>query len=39
MAVQTLFHPIHGEERLGQLALRDPEMLDLIIGVLYHFEP
>ena len=39
MAVQILFHPLHGEERLTQLARHDPEMLDLVIGMLYHFDP
>ena len=39
MAVQTLFYPLHGEERLAELARYDPELLDLLIGVLYHFDP
>ena len=39
MAVQTLLYPLHGKERLAQLARDDPELLDLIIGVLYHFDP
>ena len=39
MAVQTLFHPLHGKERLVDLARHDPEMLDLVIGALYHFDP
>ena len=39
MAVQTLFYPLHGEERLAEFARDDPELLDLIIGVLYHFDP
>ena len=39
MAVQTLFYPLHDEERLVDLARDDPEMLDLLIGALYHFDP
>ncbi len=39
MAVQTLFYPLHDKERLTDFARYDPELLDLLIGVLYHFDP
>ena len=39
MALQQLFHPIWGKEHLGDMARKDPEMLDLIVGVLLRYDP
>ncbi len=39
MGVQQLFHPVWGEEYLIELARDDPEMLDLVLGVLFHYDP
>ncbi len=39
VAHQILFHPRHGEELLRRLVRRDPEMLDLVLGVLFRYDP
>ena len=39
MALQQLFHPIWGKDYLGDMARDDPEMLDLIVGVLLRYDP
>lgn len=36
---QMLFHPVHGEEMLGDLATEDPEMLGLLLATLFHYDP
>ena len=30
---------IYGRERLGDMARDDPEMLDLLLGALFHYNP
>lgn len=35
---QVLDRP-HGLNRLGKLAANDPEMLDLVLGLLLHYDP
>ena len=39
VGVQQLFHPVHGKEYLGLMARDDPEMLDLLLGVLFRYDP
>ena len=39
VAVQQTFHPVWGTEYLGEMARDDPEMLDLVIGVLLRYDP
>ena len=39
MAVQQTFHPVWGREFLRRLVRDDPEMLDLVTGVLLHYDP
>lgn len=39
MAVQMLFHPVWGREHLRQMVHEDPELLDLTLGVLFHYNP
>lgn len=39
MAAQMLFHPLWGKETLRDLVRDDPEMLDLILGVLFRYDP
>ena len=39
MAMQMTFHPVWGEEYLRQLVRDDPELLDLVLGVLFHYDP
>ncbi len=39
VAHQVLFHPRHGEELLRRLIRDDPEMLDLVLGVLFRYDP
>ncbi len=39
MGMQQLFFPVWGEELLRDLARKDPEMLDLLIGVLFRYDP
>ncbi len=39
MGVQQLFHPVWDEEYLLMLVHDDPEMLDLVLGVLFHYDP
>ena len=37
---QYLFHPFKGEEeRLGDMAKKDPGLLDLLLGVLFEYDP
>ena len=36
---QILFSPLYGRERLGDMARDDPEMLDLLLGALFHYNP
>ncbi len=40
-AFQLLFHKLPGDEGvdLDKLARRDPEMLDLVLGLLFHYDP
>ena len=40
-AFQILFHRLPGEEPvdLDKLVRRDPEMLDLALGLLFHYDP
>ncbi len=40
-AFETLFHKLPGDEGvdLDQMARRDPEMLDLVLGLLFHYDP
>ena len=39
MEVEQAFHVIDGSDYLHKLVRDDPEMLDLVIGVLMHFDP
>lgn len=39
MAHQATLALGHGRERLGELAQRDPGMLDLLLGMLFRFDP
>ncbi len=39
MAMQMTFHPVWGEDCLRTMARDDPEMLDLVLGVLFHYNP
>ncbi len=39
MAIQRLFYPIGDHDYLMAMARHDPEMLDLIIGVLFRYDP
>lgn len=39
MAIQQTFHPVWGREFLRRLVRDDPEMLDLVTGVLLHYDP
>ncbi len=39
MTMQTIFHPIWGQEYLRDLVRDDPELLDLALGVLFHYDP
>ncbi len=34
-----LFYPLSGQEYLGEMARDDPEMLDLLLGMLFHYNP
>ena len=36
---QMLFYPLSGQEYLGEMARDDPEMLDLLLGMLFHYTP
>ena len=37
---QYLFHPHHYEgEMLGKMAEKDPQLLDLLLGVLFKYDP
>lgn len=36
---QALLHSLHGTEKLHQLAKKDPGMLDLLMGVLFRYDP
>ncbi len=40
-AFQLLFHKLPGDRRvdLDKLARDDPEMLDLVLGLLFHYDP
>ena len=37
--MQQLFHPVWDRERLRKLVRKDPEMLDLLLGVLFGYDP
>ena len=39
MAMQMTFHPVWGEEHLRDMVRDDPELLDLVLGVLFHYDP
>ena len=39
MGMQQLFHPLFGREYLRNLVRDDPEMLDLLLGVLFGYDP
>lgn len=39
MAIQQLFYPVHRTEHLVDMIRKDSEMLDLILGVLLHYDP
>ena len=39
MAVQQIFHPVWKVDYLRDLVRDDPEMLDLVTGVLLHYDP
>lgn len=36
---QILFDSVHGKEKLGDLAIDDPELLDLALGLLFAWDP
>ena len=36
---QALLHSVHGDEALHRLAKEDPGMLDLLMGVLFRYDP
>jgi len=40
-AFQMLFHKLPGKEGadLDKLVRRDPELLDLVLGLLFHYDP
>ncbi len=39
VAHQVVLESHHGKERLGQLAQGDPAMLDLVLGMLFRYDP
>ncbi|MCY4098839.1 MAG: hypothetical protein OXF40_11360, partial [Rhodospirillales bacterium] len=39
MAMQMTFHPVWRREHLWDLVRKDPELLDLSLGVLFHYDP
>ena len=39
VAIQVVLESWHGKELLADLAQRDPGMLDLVLGVLFRFDP
>ena len=39
MAMQMVFGPIRGYEELRLFRRDDPELLDLVLGVLMHYDP
>ena len=39
MAHQVALESWFGEEMLGELARHDPRMLDLLLGMLFKFDP
>ena len=39
MGMQQLFHPLFKSEHLRKLVRDDPEMLDLLLGVLFGYDP
>ena len=39
MAMQAVFHPVWGVDYIRQIARDDPELLDLVIGTLFRFDP
>lgn len=39
VAHQVVLESHHGTERLGELAQRDPAMLDLVLGMLFRYDP
>lgn len=38
-AIQMLYFPVQGQELLGTLIEKDPEMLDLTLGLLFSYKP
>ena len=38
-AYQIVFHPLYGEEMLGEMVRDDPEMLDLALAALFRYNP
>ena len=38
-AFQTVLHTINGADMLSEMAQLDPRMLDIVLGVLFRFEP
>lgn len=36
--IQQLFHPVHGRDLLRVMAKKDPEMLDMLLGVLFRYD-
>ena len=39
MGMQQLFHPLFKSEYLRKMVRDDPEMLDLLLGVLFGYDP
>ena len=39
MAMQMTFHPVWRTDHLRDLVRKDPEMLDLALGTLFHYDP
>lgn len=38
-ALQIVLHSFHGKEWLGKMEKKDPGMLDLVLGVLFQYDP
>ena len=38
-AFQIVLHPVRGRERLADMARDDPRLLDLVLGMLFRFDP
>ena len=39
MGMQHLFRPVWGEKLLPDLLRKDPEMIDLLLAVLFWYDP